>query len=551
MGFIAGVIDPAAPALPQLPQVAAGLVADRRLLVDLTVSEGPLALAAGERPLQGPDGRHLLAFHGHLDNAEELRHAYALEFPFSAGTDAEVVLAALALDGQRSLSRLSGAYALCFWDRERKQGFAARDRLGVKSLFWTREESALRLSSSPAGLRRPAPDLEALAGWVLAPALSRMGLHGVQVLPPGGLLELGGGGDAVRRWWTLRPPERSADDEAVLDDVMRRVYVGTSGSVASAGEVGVLLSGGFVSALLTTVGSFMHDELQAFTLEASPGDVADAEAVCAEAEVELQRLRFAGDALPPAPPTALPLTERDLGQQALLAAVAPQVERVIVGDGAAILHFGHPLFMQPGGCASPMGLLEAFGAPSRLQLLHPALAREPWLQRLAAQIDARLQGTGQGFGGTEESARAVRALLVEGELGQQLHVREALARANGVQVRVPFGSTELLELAARVRPSLALRGGAGMWDLRAGLRGEIPEAVRWKAAAGETAWLGDDALRAQVQGVLDAPPALLEALLDLPALHAASRRASLLAADRAGLRAALSLSRWAAAHGIS
>jgi asparagine synthase (glutamine-hydrolysing) len=550
MGYIAGIVDGAAPTGPQLARLLTGRL-PQGPVDDFTLGEPGIALAGDPRPLRAPDGRHLLAFTGHLDNAEELRHRYGSEFPFASTSDAEVALAALALDGQASLPRLSGAFALFLWDRERQQGFAARDRLGVKSLFWAREGGALRFSSSVQGLRAPAADLEALVEWALVPGLARVGLQGVEVLPPGGLLEVRGPSIEVRRWHRLRPPARPVDDEAVLDDVMRRVYVSTSTAAASTGRTAVLLSGGLVSSLVTSVAGFMHEGLLALTLDTDDAATRAAAAVCTEAEVEHQVIPLSPGGFDAIEPTALPLSERDLGQQQLLRAAAERTERVLVGDAASVLHFGLSIFGDAAALASPAGLLEALKAPPRLALLAPALRDRPWLAQIAARLAQQAEELGLGWGSAEENAQVTRGLLAERAVSAALHVREAQARAAAIQVRVPFAATELVELAARVRPALALRDGQGMWHLRHGLRGEVPDAVCLAPPMPEPAVLTDAALRVQALRVLQDPRPLVSMLLDLSRLRAiAEATVPLTAIARGGLLAAVALASWAERQGL-
>ena len=100
-------------------------IAHRRLsILDLS--------AAGAQPMQL--GSHVLTYNGELYNFHALRTTLA--GPFHSNCDTEVLLHLLAQEGKRCLQRLVGMFAFALWDSERRHLFAARDRLGIKPLYY-------------------------------------------------------------------------------------------------------------------------------------------------------------------------------------------------------------------------------------------------------------------------------------------------------------------------------------------------------------------------------------------------------------------------------
>src|SRR5947209_7034349 len=102
----------------------------------------------GAQPMSYADERYWITYNGELYNFRELRRE--LEFDglrFTSETDTEVVLAMYARHGIDMLDRLRGIFAFAIWDTEAQTLFLARDRLGVKPLYWTQHDGGLYFAS--------------------------------------------------------------------------------------------------------------------------------------------------------------------------------------------------------------------------------------------------------------------------------------------------------------------------------------------------------------------------------------------------------------------
>jgi len=170
--------------------------------------------AAGHQPMHSADGRYVLVFNGEIYNFRSLR-AQLGEYPYRSRSDSEVLLAAYARWGVDCLSRLQGMFAFAIWDRTQESLFLARDRLGIKPLYYYQDETRLAFASEirallasgwiPARLNEPSLVDYLRYQTVHAPETI---LQGVRILLPGHYLVVRRGQPVdIRPYWSLlRPP---------------------------------------------------------------------------------------------------------------------------------------------------------------------------------------------------------------------------------------------------------------------------------------------------------------------------------------------------------
>jgi asparagine synthase (glutamine-hydrolysing) len=236
-------------------QDGAALAHRRLAIIDLS--------AAGAQPMcLGP---HVLTYNGEIYNYLALRAT--LPGPFHSHCDTEVLLQLLARDGKACLERLTGMFAFAVWDAERRQLFAARDRLGIKPLYYRLLPDGIAFASELKALLvlgTPAIDKSAVRdflfhGYVPAPKTI---YQGIAKLPAGHCLSWQDGKLTIERYWNPSPEIRLRDREeslARLDSLLRVVV---PEHTLSDVPVGVFLSGGIDSALT----AFYLDSPRTFTL---------------------------------------------------------------------------------------------------------------------------------------------------------------------------------------------------------------------------------------------------------------------------------------------
>src|SRR5687768_9228785 len=232
------------------PGGAVGLGHTRLAIIDL---------AGGRQPMSTPDGRLTIVFNGEIYNHERLR-ADRPHRAFRTRSDTEAILHVYDEDGLDGLAQLAGMFAFALWDAPRRRLVLARDRLGIKPLYWTVAGGLLAFASEiPPLLRvpglRPTVDTGALRYFLTlraVPAPLTL-FRGIQKLPPAHHLVCEDGTVGTpRAYWSLAaaPRPAAADLEDTARELHRRIDTAVGEHMLSDVPVGAFLSGGLDSSLL-------------------------------------------------------------------------------------------------------------------------------------------------------------------------------------------------------------------------------------------------------------------------------------------------------------
>jgi asparagine synthase (glutamine-hydrolysing) len=242
-----------------------GLAARRLSIIDLET---------GDQPIANEDGTVHVVQNGELYNYRELRaELERAGHRFRSHGDTEVLVHLYEELGDRFAERLRGMFAVAIWDSRRRRLVLARDRFGIKPLYYRPEADGVAFASELRGLPRDEIDLDALEAFLAfnsIPAPLSI-FRGTRKLPPGHLLVWDGGEPRIERFARPRPvaaDEVRREDEAFLAEELRaRLRDSVRAHLVADVPVGVLLSGGVDSSALAALAAAESSEpLRTFSI---------------------------------------------------------------------------------------------------------------------------------------------------------------------------------------------------------------------------------------------------------------------------------------------
>ncbi len=171
-----------------------------------------LDLASGQQPLSTPDGRYWIAYNGEVFNYIELREELTAKgHTFKTNCDTEVIVHLYQEYGVSFLNKLNGQFAISIWDRDKKELFLARDRVGIRPLFYTIKDNTLIFASEIKSIFEY-PGVERklsvkginqiLTFWVAIPPFTAF--EDISELPPGHFMIFKEGKSAIHKYWDLK-----------------------------------------------------------------------------------------------------------------------------------------------------------------------------------------------------------------------------------------------------------------------------------------------------------------------------------------------------------
>ncbi|HUX63611.1 N-acetylglutaminylglutamine amidotransferase [Sulfuricella sp.] len=476
------------------------------------ISDGPLAFGhrrlaiidlspSGDQPMVDKELRLSLVFNGTIYNYKELRQELSeMGYTFFSEGDSEVILKGYHAWGEKCVERFYGMFAFAVWDVRHASLFLARDRFGIKPLYYSLDGASLRFASSvqallAAGGVDTSIDPIALHHYFTLHAVvpaPRTILNGVKKLPPATTMTVSAAGQVTQRtYWSLdatRPAHVLSEQDwlnatrAVLNRAVERHRL------ASDVPVGVLLSGGLDSSLLVGLLADHVDDLLTFSVgfeDVGEGAEKADEFEYSDQVVERFKTRHHKYLIPNAevlkrlPEAVANMAEPMVGQDAVAfyllgERVADEVKVVLSGQGADEVfggYFWYPRMDEATGSALDRFRLNYFDRDHAeyLETVAPA-----WhVPDVTAELVERELTKPKADTFIDQVLRFDATTLVVDDPVKRV---DNMTMAWGLEARVPFLDHELVELAAKMPPSLKLKEG-GKYPLKAIARGLIPDAV--------------------------------------------------------------------------
>lgn len=492
---------------------------DEAVMVDGPMGMGHRRLAildlspAARQPMAGEDGNTWITYNGEIYNFKELRAEYAAQGTcFRSQSDTEVVLSAYASEGLDCVHRFNGIFAFGLWDRRAQRLVLARDRFGVKPLYYRLERDRLIFASEVKailsvmdGQRKVC--LEALNEYfTFQNVLTDLTLFdGIRILSPGHVLIVENGRIEIRPYWDLVFSPEEADESALARRVREAFESAVVRQLVSDVPLGSYLSGGMDSTSIVAVASRRIPRLATFTggfdlssvsgLELAFDERADAEQVSSHFGTEhYEMVLHAGDMAWVLPQLIWHLEDLRAGmsyQNYYIARLASKFVKVVLsGVGGDEAFAGYPWrYISMAECWDQ----EEF--ESRYYQIWCRLIPDHEKPRFfTGEISC-----GVDFSAPRETFRGVlsaakgwhpldKALYFDTKtfLHGLLVVEDKLSMAHGLEARVPLLDHELVSVACSVPARYKLRGDTGKAIFRRALADLLPPPILSKPKQGFT-----------------------------------------------------------------
>jgi len=325
---------------------------------------------AGHQPMISADHRWVLSYNGEIYNYRELRTELQAEgFWFRSQTDSEVVLYALAHWGTDALLKFNGMFALALWDRKERTLLLARDRYGIKPIYYSDQSGKFAFGSeqkaitAQPGFRRVLNKPALLEYFTFQNIFTDQTLlQDIRILPAGHFLKLRaeeGARPTLHRYWDyrFREPENPLRREEYIEELDRLFRQAVNRQLVSDVELGAYLSGGMDSGSITAIAAQSFPNLKTFTcgfdlssasgIELAFDERAKAEAMSAKFKTEhYEMVLKAGDMERSLPAVARHLEEPRVGQSYpnyyAAKLTSKFVKVVLSGSGGDELFGGYP-----------------------------------------------------------------------------------------------------------------------------------------------------------------------------------------------------------------
>lgn len=498
---------------------------------------------AGHQPMASLDSRYWVVYNGEVYNYLELRSELeGYGYTFRTNTDTEVILAAYQQWGEACVPRFNGMWGLALWDSQEQRLFIARDRFGVKPLYYVYEGGRFAFASELKALvgqhGRPfEPEDGAIyrylvGGLLPSPQGGQTFFKGVQSLPPGHWLIVRPNGAVTKqRYWTLpiNPDRTSSQDAAevvkgyrdLFTDAVRLrlradVPVGTclSGGVDSSSIVCVvnrlMAEGGLTaeqighqqktfSAVYSTVGPYNERVHIERVLQATGAEGNLTFPTAERLRTDIERLIWHQDE--PFGSTSI------FAQWCVMSKVRERGVKVLLdGQGADEALGGYRPFdvflswlirrAELGRALAETRAIQAqTGVPVWL-LLARALAYqlpEPWIQALRRQrmashttvLQPEFAAAWRAAGGLPPLERRdlhhhLCDQVQESSLPHLLRYEDRNSMAFSVEARVPYLDYRLVQFAFSEASHWRIHQGWTKWILRKAMEGIVPDEIIWR-----------------------------------------------------------------------
>lgn len=474
----------------------------RLAIVDPEGGQQPMALH-----WQGKN--YIIIYNGELYNTRELRgELSALGHEFETHSDTEVLLHAFAQWGENCLEKLNGIYGFAVWERERRALFLARDRMGVKPLFYKEHGGGLLFASEIKTILQY-PDVERKLDEEGIGELILLGpgrtpgsgvFQGIRELEPGCCGWYRDGKLTLRRYWQLKDREHRETFEETAEHVRFLVKDAIIRQMVSDVPIGTFLSGGLDSSLITAVcAEKIGADLPTFSLDFMNNDKyfvpgkfqPDSDnryigRMCMSFNTDHHWTVLKPEQLLDALQSAtcardLPgMADVDFSLLLFCGEISERVKVALSGECADEIFGGYPWFRDPDILAT-RGFPWAQNTQLRAAMLHPQWQLDP-LEFVNSRYEKALKET-DILPGTPTAERHMKQMVnlnYRWFMQTLLDRKDRMSMYHSLEVRVPFCDHRIAEYLYAVPWEFKNYRGVEKGLLRYAMEGVLPKEILWR-----------------------------------------------------------------------
>jgi asparagine synthase (glutamine-hydrolysing) len=496
-------------------------------------------LEGGAQPMFNEDESVVTVFNGEIYNYADLTaDLVAHGHRFRTHSDTETIVHAYEEYGDQCLERFRGMFAIAIWDTRRQRLLLARDRLGIKPLYYYEGPGFLAFASEIKALLeipgvRAEVDSDALSSYIslrYVPGPRTM-FRNIFKLQPGHLLTLDGQGTRIRKYWDIDFQPREASDKQIRQQFEDLLSESVRLRLIAEVPLGVFLSGGIDSSSILAVMSKLRRAQGINTYSVGYRDAAGDTSGKVAASNEFEYAQLAADTFganhhecrigpedlrdilpkvvwhldePLADPTCVPLyfISRDAREK---------ITVVLSGEGADEILGGYSIYDRMlrienlyrycgrfvpglGSVVRPLlpterhrAALDSVLTPletryrSVCRAFRPDLKQELFpestVRQSAEYVASQFEASFRGVG---NASTLSRMLYVDTRIwlpDDLLLKADKMTMANALELRVPFLDHKMVEFAATIPDSAKLRAGVGKRVLRESMQGIVPDSI--------------------------------------------------------------------------
>lgn len=242
--------------------------------------------SVSNQPFKSADGRYALVFNGEIYNYRDIR-AQLKDYNFKTESDTEVVLAAYIKWGEHCLRSFNGMFAFAIWDSQKKELFIARDRLGIKPLYYFISNEEFIFSSSLRSILSTGKVQRKLSADTLVDYLRYQTVHGpetiiegIKTLMPGYSMKISEDEQFLRKYWDITEDYKTfnGDPEQIKPKVRSLLEDSVHRRLVADVPFGAFLSGGIDSSIIVALMSQIHDrQIDTFSVIFDENEFSEAE----------------------------------------------------------------------------------------------------------------------------------------------------------------------------------------------------------------------------------------------------------------------------------